>query len=196
MPIKEITQIFQIEKYVIEKIKNKEDGIYIYCHSKDRGMWFNKSFSNKVTERRVRKVSHMMLENKPVYLVISQRRFYFPKHKTKRWEQLPDIKPKKQTTNTFQLHTLRELQRDNYSGSGHKRNKSSMFPIKILDSLKIEIRWRPGTKKIGLDGKYVKKHSVVHHMSDLEKGKSIGVFPNYSQQELKKNFMKYLMKID
>lgn len=128
----------------------------------------------------------MMLENKQIVLLVKQRRFAFKG--TKRWEKLPDVEKYKQTTNTFRLHTLRELQRDNYSGSGHKRQKSGMFPMKLLDELGMDFKWRKGIKRVGLDGKYVRKREAVHHLADLDEGKSITVLPNLSQDELKKNF--------
>ena len=127
----------------------------------------------------------MMLENKQVVLVVTQRRFVF--ESTKRWEKLPGVEQYKQTTNTFRLHTLRELQRDNYSGSGHKRHRSGMFPMKLLDGLKTEFKWRKGIKRVGLDGKYVCKHKLVHHLVDVDEGKSITILPNLNQKDFKKN---------
>lgn len=185
MPIKQITQIFKLKKYVIEKMDENGEEIRIHCHPRSRGMWYNGKYSQKVAETKRRRIAHMMLENQRVVLILEQRRFVFKG--TKRWEILPDIQKGKQTTNTFRLHTLRELQRDNYSGSGNKRKMSGMFPMKILDSLEIDIQWRKGVKKVGLDGKCVKKHTLVHHISDLEKGKSMGVLPNLSQKSFKKN---------
>jgi len=90
------------------------------------------------------------------------------------------------TTNVFRLHTLRELQRDNYSGSGFKRQKSGMFTMKLLDELGMEFEWRKGITRVGLDGKYVRSKELVHHLADLDKGKSITILPNLSQVELKK----------
>ena len=151
-------------------------------------MVFRGERSFKINGMRVRNLPHMMLEDKMVILVITQRRFHFRKHKTRRWEALPDVSPKKQTTNTFRLNTLRELQRDNYSGTGYKRHKSNMFPMHILDGMDFKQGWEKPITKIGLDGKGVGNRKVVHNITNLQDNKPLLVLPNLNQVELKKNF--------
>ncbi|MBU1019476.1 hypothetical protein KJ764_05920 [Patescibacteria group bacterium] len=131
------SKALKLEEYVIDEVREHPNEVHIHCRPRSRGMWFDGRYSRRITEEKVRRISHMMLENKQVVLVVTQRRFAFKG--TKRWEKLPDIKKYKQTTNTFRLHTLRELQGDNYSGSGHKRQKSGMFPMKLLDELEIQL---------------------------------------------------------
>lgn len=181
---KYFSKTLKLEAYVIDEVEDKESEVLIHCHVKKRGIWFREQYSEKVAESKIRRVSHMMLENKQVVLVVLQRRFVFKG--TKRWEKLPDVEKYKQTTNTFRLHTLRELQRDNYSGSGFKRQRSGMFPMKLLDELEMGFEWKTGTKRIGLDGKYVRGKELVHHLADLDEGKSIAVLPSLSQAQLKK----------
>lgn len=183
---KYLSKLLKLEEYVIDGMKGMDLETEIQCHSRRQGMWLEGEYSNKITETRTRRIPHIMLENQRVILIIVQRRFSFKN--TRRWERLPDIEKGKQTSNTFRLHTLRELQRDNYSGSGFKRQMSGMFPMKLLDGLKIEFKWRKGITKIGLDGKCVKRGKLVHHLADLDEGKSICVIPNLSRIELKKNF--------
>ena len=180
------SKTLKLEEYVVDFVEDEKFIVHIHCHPRKRGMWFNGQYSEKITEEKVRRISHMMLENKQVVLLVQQRRFVFKG--TKRWEKLPDVEKRKQTSNTFRLHTLRELQRDNYSGSGHKRQKSGMFPMKLLDELEIKFEWQKGITRVGLDGKYVCSKKLVHHLADLDKGKSITVLPNFNQAELKKNF--------
>lgn len=186
MPGKYFSKSFKLEAYLIDEVREYAAEIHIHCHVKKRGVWFQGRYSEQVTEKRVRHIPHMMLENKRVVLVVSQRRFVFKS--TRRWEILPDIERYKQTTNTFRLHTLRELQRDNYSGSGHKRHMSGMFPMKLLDELTMRFEWKKGIKRVGLDGKYVRSKELVHHIVDLDWGKSIMILPGCGQAEFKKNF--------
>jgi len=181
-----LTKVFKLQEYIVEKLESYVHEIHIYCHPKAKGMWFEEKYSKRAVETKLRRIPHMMLENQRIVLVVTQRRFAFKG--TRRWEKLPDIEKYKQTTNTFQLHTLRELQRDNYSGTGHKRQMSGMFPMKLLDRLQSELKWPKGVTRIGLDGKGVTKGKLVHHLADLDKGKSIYVIPNLSQKQLKKNF--------
>lgn len=188
MPNNYVSKLLKLKEYVIDDVKNCTDEIEVYCHSKKRGMWFEGQYSRNVAEIRTRRIPHIMIENQRVILVVVQRRFVFKG--TRRWEKLPDVEKKKQTTNTFRLHTLRELQRDNYSGSGFKRKMSNMFPMKLLDDLNMEIEWPKGVKRIGLDGKAVKGSSMVHHLADIDRGKSIVIFPDLDQKQLKKNFMR------
>jgi hypothetical protein len=42
-----------------------------------------------------------MLDHKKAYIVITQRRFYFSRHRRILWEPLPQVKPKQQSTATF-----------------------------------------------------------------------------------------------
>lgn len=191
-----LKKMFKLEGYVLDKVEYFEERILLYCHLQSKNMTYKGERSNYINARRTRQVPHMMLENQIVYLVVEQRRFYFPKHKVRHWEKLPDVGKRKQTTNTFRLHTLRELQRDNYSGSGKKRHMSGMFPMKLLDELEIKFEWREGIQKVGLDGKGVKKGRLIHHLADLGKGKSICLLPNLSQKEFKKNSWKFPMRID
>lgn len=183
------SKTLKLEEYVIDDVKDYEEEVHVYCHVRKRGMWFREEYSEKVTETKIRRISHMMLENKQVVLLVSQRRFAFKG--TKRWGKLPDVEKYKQTSNTFRLNTLRELQRDNYSGSGHKRQKSGVFPMKLLDELGMEFKWRKGIKRVGIDGKYVRQNKAVHHLADLDEGKSITIFPDLSQAQLKKNFSSF-----
>ena len=109
MPGNYFSKSLKLEAYFIDKVEDNKFEVHIHCHVKKRGMWFKGQYSKKVTEERIRRISHMMLENKQIVLVVTQRRFAFKG--TKRWEKLPDVSKYKQTTNTFRLHTLRELQR-------------------------------------------------------------------------------------
>jgi hypothetical protein len=113
--------------YVIEKVEERGKELLVYCHSRKKGLWYEEVYSKTVSERRRRKIQHLMVEDQKVFLVITQRRFRFHKLKTCRWEGLVDIKRHSSTTNTFQLNTLRELQRDNYSGTGKKRGEVECF---------------------------------------------------------------------
>jgi len=189
---KYLSNLLELEDYIVDEVQTYATELHIHCHVKRRGMWFKGQYSEKIAEIRVRRISHMMLENKQVVLVVLQRRFAFTG--TRRWEKLPEVEKYKQTTNTFRLHTLRELQRDNYSGSGFKRQKSGMFPIKLLDELEMNFEWRKGITRVGLDGKYVRSKELIHHLADLDEGKSIIILPSLSQAELKKNFKKFPKK--
>jgi len=181
-----LKKTFKLEGYILDKIEYLDDKILLHCHLQNRFIKYRGERSKQVNTTRIRYLSHMMLEDTPVFLVVNQRRFYFPKHKTKRWEALPGVSSRKQTTNTFRLNTLRELKRDNYKWTGKKRQRSGMFACKLLDDLPIQFRWEKGSTKIGLDGKGVRKHQLIHNVTDLGKNKVIGVLPNLSKEELKK----------
>lgn len=182
-----LKKTFQLEGYILDRIEYQSKQVLLYCYVRHRTMTYKGERSNRVNESRIRYLPHMMLEDKKVVLVIEQRRFYFPKHKSKRWELLPDMGKRKQTTNTFRLNTLRELQRDNYSGTGYKRQRSHMFPMHLLDGLSIENKWTKPIKKIGMDGKGAGRNKVIHNLTNLDDRKPHLVFPNTNQQELKKN---------
>lgn len=191
---KYLSKLLKLEEYIIDGMKKTGLEIQIECHAKNRGMWFKDQYSKKIVETRTRIIPHIMLENQRVVLIVSHRRFAFKR--TRRWEKLPDVEKRQRTTNTFRLHTLRELQRDNYSGSGHKRQMSGMFPMKLLDELELKFKWEAGITRVGLDGKGVTKGKLVHHLANLDEGKSICILPNLSQKQLKKNSWKFQRKTD
>ncbi len=179
--------MFKIQGYILDKIEDKNNKILLHCHIQRKTMIYNSERSNNINETRERRLSHMLLEDQLVIIIINQRKFYFPKQKTKRWELLPDVNQYNQTTNTFRLNALRELQRDNYSQTGLKRGMSGMFMSKLLDKLNINIKWNNNIKKVGLDGKGASKHKLIHNLTDIGNKKPIAVFSNLNQKDLKKN---------
>jgi hypothetical protein len=182
-----LKKLFKLEGYILDRVEYRNSKIFLYCHLQRKSMVFSGETSKRVTENRVRYLSHMILEDETVILVVSQRRFCFPKHRTRRWEPLPDVSSRRQTTNTFRLNTLRELQRDNYSGTGYRRKKSHMYAAHILDSMDMEIKWSEGITKIGLDGKGVRKNRLVHNITNLSDNRPLAVLPDMNQKQFKKN---------
>lgn len=182
-----LKKLFQLEGYVLDRVEHGAAGILLHCHVRRSTMTHKSERSSRVNASRIRSLPHLMLEDKKVTLVVAQRRFYFSRHKTRRWEPLPDVGKRKQTTDTFRLNTLRELQRDNYSGTGAKRQRSHMFPMTILDGLSVEQKWVKPITRIGMDGKGVGRNKQVHNITNLSERKPHLVFPNLSQQKLKKN---------
>lgn len=182
-----LKKMFKLEGYILDNVEYRKDGTFLHCHVQKSSMTYSGERSLRVNDTRERCLPHMMLEDETVILVVTQRRFYFPKHKTKRWERLPDVGKRKQTTNTFRLNTLRELQRDNYSGTGFKRKKSHMYSAHLLDSMDFKVEWKDKIEKIGMDGKGVGRNKVVHNIVNLDKNKPLLVLPNLRQKQVKKN---------
>ena len=180
-----LTKTFKMEDYVIDEIIYFEEEIQIECHVRARGMKHEGQYSGEVTEVKIRRIDHMMLEDKPVVLLVKQRRFKFKDGK-KLWERLPNVKGKQRATGEFKQNTLRELQRDNYSATGFKRGKSGMYTSRLLDSLEFEVLWPKSLTKLGLDGKYVRGHELIHNVTNISDRKVATVLPNLSQSELKK----------
>lgn len=117
-----LRKIFRIpDDYTIDSIIENKTKSEIHCHSKKQGMWHNDIYSKTVSERRIRRVAHIMIEDTQVLLVITQRRFRFHTLKTCKWELLPGIKKRGKITDEFRKNSLRELQTDNYSQVGKKR---------------------------------------------------------------------------
>lgn len=97
----QLKKTFNLDGYILDKIEELENEILLYCHLQKRSMTFNNETSKVVNQMRERKIIHGVLEFKKIYIIIKQRRFYFPKHKKKLWELLPQVKPKQQSTSTF-----------------------------------------------------------------------------------------------
>lgn len=182
-----LKKIFKLEGYILDKVEYLEGRTFLHCHLQRKTMVFRGERSKKVNEVRVRHLSHLLLEDETVVLVVTQRKFYFPAHKSRRWELLPNVSRNKQTTDTFRLNTLRELQRDNYTGTGNKRHKSHMYSAYILDDMDMAVKWPESVTKIGLDGKGVGHNRMIHNITDLGRNKPLTVLPDLNQEQVKKN---------
>jgi len=97
----QLRKIFNLDGYILDKIEEPENEILLHCHLQKKSMVFNGKTSKSVNQSRVRKIAHSMLEHKKVFIVITQRRFYFSKHRKILWEPLPQVKRKQQSTSTF-----------------------------------------------------------------------------------------------
>lgn len=98
---KQFKKIFNLEGYVLDEVKEKKDKIYLYCHLQKQTMRYRSERSKKVNTTQKRVISHSVFENKKVYIVINQRKFYFSKYNQRLWESLPQVKRGSQVTQTF-----------------------------------------------------------------------------------------------
>lgn len=97
----EIKKIFKLEGYIFDKFEEQDDKIILHCHIQSKSMKLKSETSTTVNQRRNRLIAHSMLEAKKVFIFIEQRRFYFPKHNTKLWESLPQVKKNQQMSTAF-----------------------------------------------------------------------------------------------
>lgn len=98
---KEIKEIFNLEGYIFDKMENVDKKIILHCHLQKKSMSLGSERSKSVNETRNRLIAHTIFEDKKVYILIKQRRFYFPKQKKKVWEVLPQVKKNQQMTINF-----------------------------------------------------------------------------------------------
>lgn len=101
MQKKEIKKIYKLEGYIFDKFEEKNKKIILHCHIQRKSMKLKSEISKTVNQTRDRLIAHSMFEDKKVFIFIEQRRFYFPKHKKKLWESLPQLKKNQQSTITF-----------------------------------------------------------------------------------------------
>jgi len=97
----EVKKIYKLDGYIFDKFEEKNDKIILYCHLQRGSMKLKSETSKTVNQTRNRLIAHSMFESKKVFISINQRRFYFPKHKKKLWESLPQVKKRQQTSITF-----------------------------------------------------------------------------------------------
>ncbi len=101
MQKKEIKKIFNLEGYILDKFEEKNDKIILHCHLQKNSFKLKNEVSKKINQKRNRIIAHSMFENKKVFIAITQRRFYFSKHKKKLWESLPQVKKGQQMSTAF-----------------------------------------------------------------------------------------------
>lgn len=97
----QLYKIFNLDGYVLDKIEDQENEILLHCHLLKKSMRYENEISKNVNTTRLRKIAHSIFEHKKVFIVIEQKKFYFPKHNKRLWEPLPQVKPKQQSTSTF-----------------------------------------------------------------------------------------------
>lgn len=98
---KDIKKIYNLEGYIFDKFEEDDDKIILHCHIQSKTMKLKSETSKTVNQTRNRLITHAMFENKKVFISVNQRRFYFPKHKKKLWENLPQVDKNQQVTTTF-----------------------------------------------------------------------------------------------
>lgn len=181
-----IKKLFEMEGYVLTSLEQDAERIYVHCHVAVRGMHYEGEYSTQVNTTQVRTIRHMVLDRTVVWLCVTQRKFYFPRHKKRLWESLPGIQKGKQTSQLFRKETLLALQSTNFTGVAKKRGTSIMFPLRLLDALPPE-QWcteEEHIRRIGLDGKGVRKHQQLFTVTNLDEKKLLGVLPEQSQASL------------
>lgn len=97
----QLRKIFNLDGYILDKMEESENEILLHCHLQKKSLTCDGETSNSVNQSRLRKIAHSMLDYKKVFIVITQRRFYFSKHRKILWEPLPQVKRKQQSTSTF-----------------------------------------------------------------------------------------------
>lgn len=187
MRIKSIAQLFKLEAFVIHKIEDETDKILIWCRARRRGIWHEGQYSEALSTSRTKTARHAMIENRPVILKITQRKFYFKKSDKRLWEPLPIFQKEKHDSNFFRENTLKTLKVSNYTGASASRLTSKMFPLRLLDDIGgFKVNWDPDCHRLGLDGKGVRKHRMVTNITNLDRREVVSVLPSYDQRTLEK----------
>lgn len=180
-----LSKILKLKEYVIEKIEERDNKLYVFCHPKKRGMWHQGQYSKALSTTRIKESRHVVIDDTVVILRIRQRKFYFKKCNKRLWEELPGFKKQKHDSNTFRKNTLKNLRNTNYTGASENRCTSKMYPLRLLDEIDgFSINWKEGCKRIGMDGKGVKKSNAVANITNLDSREIISVLPSYDQENL------------
>lgn len=182
-----LIKILKLEDYKIEKIEFEPNKIVVYCHFRKSGMWHEDQYSEALSTTKIKTARHMMIEDRAVVLKIKQRKFHFSKYKKNLWEPLPNFQREKHDSNAFRENALKTLKVTNYTGTSISRTTSKMYPLRLLDSIDgFKINWDSSCKRIGLDGKGIRKCKAVTNITNLDKREIISVLPAYNQMTLEK----------
>jgi len=185
MQNKYLIQLLNLEEYIIERIEWEEEQIMVHCFPKSRGMWYQGQYSTALSASKIKIARHMMIEDRVVILKIRQRKFHFSQTKKNLWEVLPSFQKHKHDSQAFRKNTLKTLRVTNYTGTSTSRHTSKMYPLRLLDTINgFKINWDPECRRIGLDGKGVRKHKAVTNITNLDKKEVISVLPAYNQKTL------------
>lgn len=101
MSKKQLKSIFNLEGYILDKMEKKDSKIFLYCHIQKITMKYKSEKSKKVNCIRERCLLHSIFEEKQVFIIVKQRKFYFSKYNKRLWESLPQVKKQQQSTTAF-----------------------------------------------------------------------------------------------
>jgi len=174
-----LSKIFDLRGYILDRVEYlDEKEILLYCHLKRQTMKFQSQRSKSVCDQRVRKIKHQVFEGRLVWIIVSQRRFYFSKTDRRLWEKLPNVSFKKQTSNIYRKNSILALRNSTYAYSSQQRMASPMFSSRLVDELpEIKFCWPDKVEKVGLDGKNIGKRKNMFTLTDLEHRKLISAIP-------------------
>lgn len=96
-----LKKVFNLEGYILDKVEELGDEILLYCHLQRKNMKHKCEISSRVNIKRERKILHSIFEDKRVFIMIEQRKFYFSKYNKRLWEELPQVKKGQQISTTF-----------------------------------------------------------------------------------------------
>jgi hypothetical protein len=98
---KQLKKLFNLEGYILDKAEEADGKILLHCHLQKKSMKYKSETSKTVNTIQKRELVHSMLEDKKVFIVVDQRKFYFSKHGKRLWEPLPQVKRKQHMTAAF-----------------------------------------------------------------------------------------------
>ena len=98
---KQLKKLFNLEGYILDKAEEADEKILLHCHVQKKSMQYKSERSKTINTTRKRELLHAMFEDKQVFIVVKQRKFYFGKHGKRLWETLPQVKQKQQMTTAF-----------------------------------------------------------------------------------------------
>jgi transposase len=186
MSKKSLQKLFNLKGYILDKIEYADsENIDLHCHLQRKGMKYRGETSRSVCVTKQRKIKHQVFEGKTVWIIVTQRRFFFTKYDQRLWEKLPNVSIKKQTSNTYRINTIKSLSKASYTLNADLRRSSAMFSSRLVDELpEVRFNWPDNVKRIGMDGKNIGKRKQMITISNLEHKQLISVLPPMSQSEL------------
>ena len=98
---KQLKKSFNLEGYILDKVEEVDGEILLFCHVQKKSLKHKSETSKTINTVRERKLAHAMLEDKKVFIVVTQRKFYFSKYNKRLWESLPQVKQKQHMTTAF-----------------------------------------------------------------------------------------------
>lgn len=185
---KDIIKLFELKGVIVDKMEIKKD-ILVYARSpRIRAMCplCGKS-TNKIHQRKTRKVIHGILNNKRIVLVIKTRRFKCLKCMKPFTEQnIPGVSRHRFSEN-FQLKSLSELTSESFKNVSLKYKISSPSLVRFLKERRKEIIW-PHDKEIILN---IDEHSYSGRdmkitIGDIKRKRLLAVLKDDRQETLNK----------
>lgn len=185
-----ISEMFNLQGFLIDKAETLPDKILIFCRNPRKIVKCLHCLrsTKKVHQKKQREIKHSKIAEKIVILVINYRRFHCKNCKAVFTEELPGIN-RKRTSKGFRKEILPWLSRNSFNFIGRQFNLAPSTLVKYLRELNgdLAIDWNKlKIAKLGIDEHSFRGHNLIITITDLSNNRLLAILKSDDKNTLKR----------